>query len=161
VSKLYEISRDYDTLSGFEINSDEDLAAFQELAKAVDASFEDKAENICKMIRNFESEAEGFDGEIQRLEKAKKSYLSKAKALKAYLEFNVRQIMSEGESRKVGTFTIALQKKQDSCNVFDETTIPDEYMKREPNVAAIKEALKSGIAIDGAELVSGSSLRIK
>jgi hypothetical protein len=45
--------------------------------------------------------------------------------------------------------------------VFDETTIPDEYMKKEPNVAAIKEALKSGIAIDGAELVSGSSLRIK
>ena len=156
MSKLYEISAQYDTLSGFEINSDEDLLAFRQLATALDTSFEDKCENICKMIRNFEAEAEAFKAEKQRLERQQKSLENKASALKNYLEFNVKQIMSEGESRKIGLFTLSLQKNQDSCKVFDETAIPDEYMKKSPNVSAIKEALKNSIAIDGAELVSGS-----
>ena len=161
MSKLYEISDQYATLSGFEINSDEDLAAFRELANGLDSNFDDKCENICKLIRNFESEAEGFKAEKLRLEKIQKSYENKAIALRKYLEFNARQILSEGESRKVGLFTLAIRKNQDSCNVFDETAIPDEYMVKKPNVSGIKEALKKGIAIDGAELVSGSSLTIK
>jgi len=159
--KLYEITDQYAALAGFEIDTDEDMAAFSQLAKELDATFEDKAENICKLIRNFEGEAEAFKAEKARLAKRQAALEGKADALKAYLEYNMKQIAETGEKRQAGTFTLVLQKNPESVHIYDEQLIPNQFMKSAPNVAVIKDALKSGRDVNGASLVSTVSLRIK
>ena len=159
--KLYEITDQYASLAGFEIDTDEDMAAFSQLAKELDATFEDKAENICKLIRNFEGEAEAFKAEKARLAKRQAALEGKAEALKSYLEYNMKQIAETGEKRQAGQFTLVLQKNPESVRVEDESLIPRQFMKETPDISAIKTALKAGAFIESASLVSTVSLRIK
>jgi len=159
--KLYEITDQYAALAGFEIDTDDDMAAFTQLAKELDATFEDKAENICKLIRNFEGEVESFKAEKARMAKKQAALENKIDALKGYLGWNLEQIAVVGEKRKAGDFTISIQRNPESVVIDNAEIIPRQFMKETPDISAIKTALKAGAVIEGASLIATASLRIK
>lgn len=160
MAKLYEIAESFNTLVDFEMTTDEDVKAFTALMNEVQGEFEDKAENICKLIRNLQSEAEAFKVEKQRLEKKQKALENKADALKAYLEYNARQFLQQGEKRKVGLFTLFFRKTPGRLVYDDEALIPVEFFKRSVDVAALKDAVRAGKVIDGVRIETGDTLMI-
>ena len=160
MAKLYEISESFNTLVDFDMSTDDDVKAFSALMNEVQGEFEDKAENICKLIRNLQSEAEAFKVEKQRLEKKQKALENKADALKAYLEYNARQFLQQGEKRKVGLFTLFFRKTPGRLVYDDEALIPVEFFKRSVDVAALKDAVRAGKVIDGVRIETGDTLMI-
>lgn len=160
MAKLYEISERFNTLVDFDMSTDDDVKAFSALMNEVQGEFEDKAENICKLIRNLQSEAEAFKAEKQRFEKKQKALENKADALKSYLEYNARQFLQQGEKRKVGLFTLSFRKTPGRLVYDDEAMIPGEFFKRSVDVAKLKDAVQSGKVIEGVRIETGDTLMI-
>ena len=57
MAKLYDIAEEYETLLNFDMETEEDVMAFKELFNDIKENFDVKAENICKLIRNIDSDA--------------------------------------------------------------------------------------------------------
>ena len=158
--KLYEIMQQFDALASFDIDDDQDLEAFRELLAGIEGTFDEKAENYCKLIRSFEAEADAFKAEKLRLEKKQKALNGKAEALRTYLEFAAKQIMETGEKRAVGAFTLKIQQNPEKLNIFDASKIAGCYVVATPDTAQIKAVLKNGGTVEGVELIRETSLRI-
>lgn len=160
--KLYEISADFDRLSSMDMETDDDIAAFKELLAEVQGTFDEKAEAYCKVLANISSDIDGYDAEIERLKKHKSAAVNRYTRIRAYFDLACRQIMQDGDSRKVGTFTIRLKKNPPKCVIPDESIIPDEYKKTVVTVELnrVKDALKAGEDIPGASLVQDTTLQI-
>ena len=65
---------------------------------------------------------------------------------------------------KSGMFNFAIQKNQESVNITDERIIPEDFLIQQPpkiDKTALKELLKNGVEIPGAELKQTESLRIR
>ncbi|HEM1222147.1 TPA: siphovirus Gp157 family protein, partial [Listeria monocytogenes] len=73
---------------------------------------EEKAENIIKMVKSIEVEAEGLAKEVERLTKRKTALDAKAKNMKEYLESEMLKV----DIRKIKSslFTISIQKNPPS-----------------------------------------------
>lgn len=160
--KLYEISSAWDKLMSMDMETDEDQRAFIELLNELQGTFDEKAEAYCKVLRNIESEVDGFDTEIDRLKKRKDALVNKHKRIKSYFDIACRQIMNYGDERIVGIFRIWYKKNPPKCIVCDESLVPNEYKKTtvDYELAKIKDAIKSGIDVPGAYLVQDTSLQI-
>jgi len=160
--KMYEITADYDRLSSMDMETDGDVEAFLSLMKELEGTFDQKAENYCKLIRNLEADAEAYKVEKDRLAKKQKSIENRVGEIKKYLQYEASKIIETGTSRKVGLFTLAIRNNPEKLEVIDEAYIPDIFKKvyTELDKEMIKESLKIGTDVPGARLVSGTSLRI-
>jgi len=160
--KMYEITADYDRLSSMDMETDGDVEAFLSLMKELEGTFDQKAENYCKLIRNLEADAEAYKVEKDRLAKKQKSIENRVDEIKKYLQYEASKIIETGTSRKVGLFTLAIRNNPEKLEVIDEAYIPDIFKKvyTELDKEMIKESLKIGTDVPGARLVSGTSLRI-
>ena len=160
--KMYEITADYDRLSNMDMETDGDVEAFLSLMKELEGTFDQKAENYCKLIRNLEADAEAYKVEKDRLAKKQKSIENRVEEIKKYLQYEASKIIETGTSRKVGLFTLAIRNNPEKLEVIDEAYIPDIFKKvyTELDKEMIKESLKIGTDVPGARLVSGTSLRI-
>lgn len=122
--------------------------------------FEDKVENTVKVIKNKEAEVDKLKEEIDRLTKRKKSIESDITRLKTGLQgaFEV----TGHDKVKTLLFTVSLANNQPSV-VVDEDLLPKKYFvqKLTPDKTAIKELLKAGKKVKGAELQESRSLRIR
>ena len=69
-----------------------------------------------------------------------------------------------GQSKvKAGTFTVSIGTSKQT-SIIDETLIPAEFKIPQPdkvNKTAIKEAIESGNAVNGAEIIINESVRIR
>jgi predicted nucleic acid-binding Zn-ribbon protein len=160
--KMYEITADYDRLSSMDMETDGDVEAFLSLLKELEGTFDQKAENYCKLIRNLEADAEAYKVEKDRLAKKQKSIENRVEEIKKYLQYEASKIIETGTSRKVGLFTLAIRLNPEAVEVFSEEYLAERYYKvvRTLDTAFIKETLKSGVVVNGARLVRGTSLRI-
>ena len=160
--KLYEIMADYERLADMDMETEGDVSAFLELLRGVEGTFDQKAENYCKLIRNLEADAEGYKVEKDRLAKKQKQVENRIGEIKKYLQFEASKIIEAGASRKVGTFTLSIRNNPEALEVFDVSQLDEQYLKVEiaADTAKIKEALKNGAEIEGCRLTRGTSLRI-
>jgi hypothetical protein len=142
------------------IENEEDAAAFSQLWSEINGKFEDKAENTACVIKNLEADAKAIEEEEKRLRARRKKLETSAESLKFYLEYHMKTTDVQKVTGKL--FTLAIQKNPPSLKL-DQTTLNDKWwvVKREPDNAKIKDALKSGEKIDGAWLEQGESLRIR
>lgn len=157
--KLYELTADFQTIQSMIEEGQEGL---EDTLESIELAIEDKLENIGKVIRNLESEANAFKEEEKRLADKRRSLENEVKNLKQYAEM---QLKATGERKvKAGLFTFAIQKNPPSVVINDEKLIPERfYVPVEPKLdkASLKEMLKEGAEIPGAELVQGEGLRIR
>ena len=156
---LYTLSHNYQqVLSLIEDGQD----GMEDTLESLTDAIEDKAENIAKIIKTVEGEATALKLEEQRLADRRKSLENNAKGLKKYLE---KSMQDAGMKKIKGQlFSFNIQKNAPSVEVLDDSVIPEIFFTIPQPVldkTIIKEQLKLGFEIPGAQLTQGESLRIK
>ena len=155
---LYELSLAFQDVQ----NMDLDPEVMKDTLDSIEDAIENKAENIAKLIRNLESDVSAYKEEEDRLKTKRQSAENKVKWLKTYLEDNMK--LTGKTKFKSGMFNFAIQKNPASVNIVDEKVIPEEFLIQQPpkvDKTSLKEILKRGIEVPGAELKQTEGLRIR
>lgn len=117
-----------------------------------------KIENIALYIKNLTADAEALKAEKQSFAERQKAAKNKAESLKKYLANYLA-------GQKFSTPKVAISfRKTSSVNVTDISQLPEEFLKfadPTPDKTAIKNAIKAGTTVTGAEIVEGQSISIK
>lgn len=155
--QLYELTEIYLNLKDMDIEEGDLNSALEN----IDDEIETKADNIAKVLRDFDGDIEALKSEEERLAKKRKAIENRQKQLKKYLQNAM--IVLDKRKFKTDLFSFNLQKDAPSLKILDESKIPEDYYKieRKLNKNDLKEAVKNGLFEDAAELVQTESLRIR
>lgn len=159
--KLYELTQNYLNLLDLLENPEVPKEVIESALEEVEGNFEDKAENIAKLIRSLEFDIKGYKEEESRLSARRKTLENKVQGLKEYLQSSMKAL--ERDSIKGKLFTVYTQKNQPSLIIEDIDKLPKEYKRtvEESDNKKIKEGLLNNLKIPGARLERGESLRIR
>lgn len=155
---LYELSLAFQDVQ----NMDLDPEVMKDTLDSIEDAIESKAENIAKLVRNLESDVSAYKEEEDRLKTKRQATENKVKWLKTYLEDNMK--LTGKTKFKSGMFNFSIQKNPASVNITDERIIPEEFLIQQPpkvDKTSLKEILKRGIEVPGAELKQTEGLRIR
>lgn len=155
--QLYELTEIYLNLKDMDIEEGDLNSALEN----IDDEIETKADNIAKVLRDFDGDIEALKSEEERLAKKRKAIENRQKQLKEYLQ-NAMLVLDKRKF-KTDLFYFNIQRNAPSLKILDESKIPEDYYKIEKklNKNDLKEAVKNGLFIDAAELVQTESLRIR
>lgn len=155
--QLYELTEMYLNLKDMDIEEGDLNSALEN----IDDEIETKADNIAKVLRDFDGDIEALKSEEERLAKKRKAIENRQKHLKEYLQ-NAMLVLDKRKF-KTDLFSFNIQKNAPSLKILDESKIPEDYYKieRKLNKNDLKEAVKNGLFEDAAELVQTESLRIR
>ena len=131
-----------------------DLSNLDSLQMAKD----EKVDNIACYIKNLKAEAEAIRAEEKKLADRRRACENHADRLKRYLADNL-----QGEKFKSPRVSISWRKSE-AVEIEDLWKIPDDYLKYSdptPDKTAIREAIKKGFDVDGAELVTNLNMTIR
>ena len=118
-----------------------------------------KIEAVALWVKNLESDAVAYKAEKEAFAQREKQATEKAKRLKEWLAR-----ACEGEKFSTAKCAVSFRASE-SVAIADGAIIPDEYMRTkttsEPDKAAIKDALKTGVEIIGCQIVTKFNTNIK
>lgn len=144
---------------GLPITVDDALNWIEAALRSIEDTRDQKALNIAAMIKNFRAEAEALKVEKMRLAKRQQSAERKVEWLTRYLQ----AFIPEGTKLKDARSTIGWRRSESVSLSISAEALPDDYVriKREPNLTQIKEDLKAGQSIDGAQLEARQNIQIR
>lgn len=155
MSKLYEIANEYAELA----NSDMDAEMIADTLDGIKGEFEDKAEQILAIIKNEQALESSLKAEAKSLTDRAKACSNRVVNLKNYLSESMQTM--EIKKLNAGIHSLSIRKGVQSVNITDLEKLPSDYVEYETMIKAdknlIKEKLKLGESIEGAELVTGKS----
>lgn len=145
MSTLYEITGDYlCLLEMLEDDGDMDPQVFEDTLEGIKGEFEDKADNYARIIKELNGEAEKYAVEIARMQKRMNALTDRSDMLKRHLYDSMKVT---GKTKfKTDLFSFGIRKNGglQPMEILPDVGIPDEYCKKEPDNARIREALKGG-----------------
>lgn len=151
---LYEIDQEIMNCVDMETGEIIDSVRLGELQMDRDT----KIENIACWIKNLKADAEALKTEKDALANRQKAAENKIESLKKYLSDYLA-------GQKFSTPKVAISfRKTSSVNVTDISQLPNKFLKfadPTPDKTAIKNAIKAGTTVTGAEIVEGQSISIK
>lgn len=156
MSKLYEIANEYAELA----NSEMDAEMIADTLEGIQGEFEDKAEQVLAIIKNEQALEEMLKAEAKSLTERAKASANKVTNLKRYLA----ESMETMDKKKInaGVHSLTVRKGVQSVNILDLEKLPIDFVDYQtvikPDKNLIKEKLKLGESIEGAELVTGKSI---
>lgn len=119
-----------------------------------------KVDNICRFIKNLESDARQYKEEIERLKGRVDAASKKVDSLKMYLASH----LEAGKKADVPSAQIRWRKSV-AVSITDESKLPKAFLKEivevKPDKTAIKDHLKKGEDVPGACLEERQNLSIK
>lgn len=143
-----------DTVVDTETGEVVDVEALQNL----EMEREQKIENIGLWIKDLTANADAIKAEKNRLAEREKSARNKAESLKEFLTAYLG-------GKKFETAKVAIKfRNVESISVPDVAALPEKYWRIKPPEAdktAIKNAIKAGEVVAGAELIKKQSISIK
>ena len=156
MAKLYELNH---LIATFNLEIDEEtgeIANADEL-DALELERDEKIENIALWIKNLTSDADAISAEAKKLTARAQAAKNKAERLKAYITDNLA-----GEKFSTPRVAISYRKSQ-AVKVTDALALPDAYkvVDIKPDKTAIKNAIKAGEKVQGAEVEERVSTIIK
>jgi len=156
---LYEINQEIDRAiqNCIDPETGEILDDTSEL-DALTLARDEKIENIACYIKNLKADAEAIRTEEKKLAERRKTCENRAEWLKKYLANNL-----QGEKFKSPRVAVSWRRSQ-AVVVEDIWKLPKDYLRYkdpEPDKTAIKDAIKKGFDVEGAELVDNLSMVIK
>jgi hypothetical protein len=165
---LFQIATEYRHITDVLMDSGADEQTLTDTLEGEAWPLELKAQNYGFVIRNLEATAANIkDAEKQM--KARREAIEKRAA--ALLERLKTGLEIAGVSKlECPHFALTIKKNPPSVDVWDERQIPAQYLRTPepppppvptPDKAAIKEAIKAGIDVPGAQVVQGTRLEIK
>lgn len=155
MSSLYDINDQLLNCIDTETGEIIDTEKFDELQ----IEREQKLENIALWYKNLLSEAQAYKIEKDVFAEKQKRSEQKAESLKSYLDSSLH-------GSKFNTVKVSISYRDStSVGIIDMDKLPEEYKKSITTVSADKielgKALKSGLIVDGAELIKNSNIQIK
>lgn len=163
--KLYELAEQFKQLQEMLEDENADIELIQNTLEGVECEFNEKAENIAKLIKTLDYEVEILKSEKERIENKIKSKAAKKDWLKEYLQKQME--IAKKEKIKTPLFNISIQNNPPSVDIIDMETFKLAGAKylipQEPKIdkRALIEDLKAGIEVPGAILKQEKGLRIR
>lgn len=160
MATLYELTGIYQDI--YQMDMDDETKADTLASIDWQEQFEQKAEGYAHVIKNLEADVAMYKNEEANF-KAKKQAAQKKLD---YIKDNIIAAMSVTGQTEVrgGSLTLKLQKNPESVRV-DEDMLPKKYFVKKvelkPDKNGLKELLRSGRSIKGAELIRTEKLVIK
>lgn len=165
MASLYELSND---MANFDLKIDEETGEVINIDElnALQMSFNEKAENIIKFIKNLDAEVVALESEENALAERRKAKEKKIEALKNYLKFVME---ANGNDKLEFVSGVANFRKSKSVKVGDEfmkwakENGTKYLLEKEPTISksAIRADLELGVEVPFAEVVENKSLIIK
>lgn len=145
--------------AGVPVTEDDALQWLESCLQHIESERDEKAIRIGCFLKSLRHEAAALKEEKIRLQKRQQSCERTMERLTAYLE----QFLPEGTKIKDPRCVISWRKSETVHCWADAGMLPPEYqrVKVEPNLSAIKDALKSGEDVLGAELQTKQRIQIK
>ncbi len=112
----------------------------------------------CAYVLNTDAQSAMIDAHIKLMQSKKKALQNNAERARTALRDVMKITGTKSIKSNDGTFKAVLYPERDeSVNVFDETQLPDVYLreipaKYEPDKALIKRAINDGFNVPGAKL---------
>lgn len=157
--KLFEINKKIEEF--FENNIDPEtgeILDFSEL-EALSIAREEKIENTMLVYKNLSAEYEAVVNQRKIFEKREASAKKSLERLKNYIAY-----ILDGESFVTDKVKASWRKSQ-TVVVQDGVVLPEEYTTKKitisPNKTALKQAIESGITIDGVYIKDNNNLTVK
>ena len=124
---------------------------------AMQMALEDKLEGIGCYIKNLEAEAAALKLEEQAFAARRKRAENKAASLKNYLSGYLQGCPFETLRVKISF------RKSESLELSESAVVPEEFLKYTVAVdkAELKKAVKSGLVLDGVQLIQKQNINIK
>ena len=120
----------------------------------------EKIENCVALLKNWEALETAIKAEETALRARRESLEKRAEWLKSYLGY----CLQPGEKFETAKCKISWRKSE-SVEILNEEKIPEEYLKTEivkkVDKKAIRDTLKAGGEVEGAELREKNNLTIK
>lgn len=165
--RLYEIANEYLALLQAIENDELPEEAIADTLEAITAELEVKADNIACLLKNLDAEIVAIKAEENRLAERRKAKERQYESIKGYLS----ETLQNANIGKVETARNRITfRKSDSVEVVDHDTFFDwavnnrgdllTYSAPKENKTEIKKALKSGIEIPGAVLVTKQNIQL-
>ncbi|MEE4209421.1 MAG: siphovirus Gp157 family protein [Parvularcula sp.] len=144
---------------GLPVNPDMALDWLEESLRKIEDERDRKALNIACLVKNFKAEAEALKAEKLHLQKRQQAAERTIERLVRYLE----QFVEPGTKFKDARATIGWRRSEGVILTAAPEALADEFVrvKREANLSAIKEALKSGEEVPGAILEERQRVQIR
>ena len=173
--KLYELNEQIELLENQymecinletgQIDNPELLEHIEEVKQAMTIEKESKSLNLAKLIKNTDSDVNAIDAEIKNLQARKTTLNNKSDWFKGYLTSILRPIESEkGETFKDSQAVISWRKSE-SVTILDDSLLSSDYtvekITTSPDKKLIKQVIKDGFTVEGAELKLKYGLGIK
>lgn len=161
---LYQLVAQYRDLQA--IDPEElDQQTLADTLEGLGGEITEKATNVAYFVRNIETFAETVDEAAEAMKERAQRFREKARGIRTYL---LNQMQGAGITKiQAPEFTLSIRKNPTAVMIAPDARIPSEYMvvppppPPRPDKKLIKEALESGIPIDGCHLEQGSRLEIK
>ena len=123
---------------------------------------QDKAINYVKVIKNLEADSDAIDSEIKRLKAMKEA---KDNAIDRMKEAVRNAMLVSGIDKIESSLFKLFLRRSESVEVVNIDQLPEMLTTVKKMVSAdkvkIKEAIKSGLTVEGAVLTENFSLQIK
>lgn len=165
--KLYDLTNDYLALMAAIDEGEIPEEAIADTLEAITGSIEEKADNIACLLKNIDAEVVAIKAEEDRLKERRKAKEAAYDRLKQYL---ADSLLRAGVA-KVETARNKITFRKSEKVVCDEESFIDWAIKNrddlltfaapKANLTAIKNAIKEGAEIVGAELRVNQNIQIK
>lgn len=159
MATIFETRVQYRALQQFIEEGNQD--GFELALSQIEDSLAEKLEGYASVKANIESDIDGLDKEIKRLQ-ARKSQMSKdVERLKSVMHETLLEV--PGNKLKGNYFTFSLRSSS-SVEVEDMSKIPLGLLipqEPKPDKISIKAHIKSGINVPGASIKTKQSLSIR
>lgn len=156
---LYKLTQNYQNV--LEIAEQLDAETLKDTLDSIDEAINDKVENTAYVVKQLDANVAAIDTEIKRLQAMKSAQTNNAKNLKLYIQESMEKVGLDNVKGKL--IKVAIQNNPASVVVTDEKKL-SKYFIEQPtqlNKTILKQDLKNGIEVEGAELQSTRSIRIK
>ncbi|MDY4561364.1 MAG: siphovirus Gp157 family protein [Peptostreptococcus porci] len=140
--------------------SEEVLQAMYYIKETINSLIQDKSADIIRLVREWDVEIINLENEIDRLQELKFKRKKRVENLKEYLKICIENAGITKVQTALGD--ISIRKGAGKVNIFNGEMIPEEFKRETIKIdfdkKAIKEKIKAGETVEGAELVIKNSL---
>ena len=162
MANIYQLTENYLKLQQMIEAGDFSEEDLQDTIEMVTDEIEDKAESYGFVITNLNSQADGLDKEIKRLSDRKKTITNGVTSLEKSLSASM--IATDHLKFKTNHFSFGFRKSE-VVTILDQPLLDIKYCNvktvETPNKKLIKEALKEGKEVIGAELTKKQNFFMK
>ncbi|WP_340293769.1 siphovirus Gp157 family protein [Staphylococcus coagulans] len=161
MTNIFEINEKY--LEVLEmVNQDVDPQIIEDTLESIESELHEKVDNTIGLKRSVDGDVDVIDKEIKRLQDIKKQKQNLSDRLKQILQ----DMLDQRDLQKYRTPTNYIYKRKNAPSVYvtNESLLDKSYfIQQEPklNKKQIKEDIKAGVDVTGAELRDSESLVIK